>query len=132
MLVDRRGGVRRKAVNKVIDAIRRAQQDGTLPADEAQYTIDEIRRYIYLDRAGKKNRQLRESGLFGHLEETEIQRMFTNAGSNLTDEANYLGVNPDELADLNNWSNDIYTDPSSGRSWRYTFGYGGFAQWEAI
>lgn len=100
-----------------------------MPADEAQYTIDEIRYYID-SRAGRRNKQLRVTGLFGHLADTAVDREFINAGSSVEQEAAYLGVSPDMLRD--NFSHNIFTDPLTGARWLYTFGYEGFSQWKQI
>lgn len=131
MLIDRRGGIRRKAVEKFKDEIRAQAKAGKLGYDEAQYTIDELD-YFLEERAGKKGKQLRVSGFMGHLADTAVDRMFANAGSNLEDEAMYLGISPDILKDTRNWNGDRFTNPFTGKTWEYIFGYGGFAQWRQI
>lgn len=119
--------MRRKAVAKVIQSIRDRVGRGELPADEAQYTIDEIR--FYVDSRAGKPKQLRVSGLLGHLADTAIDREFANAGSSVEEEAAYLGVNPDLLRDAGNWQGSVFVDPTTGVRMLYTFGYEGFAQW---
>lgn len=130
LLIDRRGGIRRKAVQRFKDQIMDQAKNGKIGYDEAQYTIDELDYYLE-ERAGQK-KQLRVSGFLGHLADTATDRMFANAGSNIDDEAMYLGVSTDVLRDPNNWRDGIFTNPFTNIAYSYVFGYGGYAQWQQI
>lgn len=100
-----------------------------MSSDEAQYTIDEINYYVNEVRAGLR-RQLRVSGLMGHLADTALDREFNNAGSSIDEEAAYFGITGDMLRA--NMEGNIFTDPRTGFVWQYVFGYEGFAQWVRI
>lgn len=130
LLIDRRGGVRKKTVEKLKKEIMDQARVGKLGYDEAEYAVYELDYYLE-ERAGKKKR-LRVSGFYGHLSDTAVERMFLNAGSNVQEEAAWLGVSPEALGNENNWHGDVFTDSAAGKSWRFTFGYGGIAQWKPL
>lgn len=55
------------------------------------------------------------------LEPNRVAKMMINAGKDIDTEAIYLGTTIEALKDGANWAGDIFTDPVSGKSWRFNF-----------
>lgn len=128
VLVDKKGRVKQKAVEALKASI---EGDSTMTQREKRIAASFLDYYV--SERSEAKRQLRTTGFFGLMAGSKVEMMFANAGTSALIEAEYLGVEEADLLNDNNWSGDVFTDPQSGRSWRYTFNYfGSEASWEEI
>ena len=81
----------------------------------------------YVKQRSIDKQKLTVSGFQGHLESDKMDRMFANLGASPDEIANEYGFDEYDLVDEANWSNGIYTDPTTGKSYRVNWTYTGSA-----
>lgn len=127
VIVDERGGVHAQALNEAKNAIDSRSDLGKVEKDMMKYYLD-----YYVKEAKESGKPMRTTGFFGRMQEDKVSRMFANAGTDVATEAQSLGVSEEDLLNPDNWNGDVFTDPTTGRSYLFTFTYWSDERWEEL
>lgn len=123
VIVDSQGHFHKEGYNEAVRAINAREDMSQVDKDLMKY---------YLDYYVKEGKPMRTTGFFGRMATNKVERMLANAGADPDEEADRLGVSVEALLDGDNWSNDVFTDPESGKAYLFTFSYWGDERWEEI
>ena len=121
-LVSKSGKINKK---NVADFKKKIDDSMNLSATEKRSMKADLDAYVKQRSIDKQ--KLTVSGFQGHLESDKMARMFANLGAAPDEIADEYGFDEDDLLDENNWTNGIYTDPTTVKSYRVNWTYTGSA-----
>ena len=121
-LVSKSGKINKKNVS---DFKKKIDDSENLSAAEKRSMKADLDAYVKQRSIDKK--KLTVSGFQGHLESDKMSRMFANLGASSDEIADEYGFDEGDLLDADNWINGIYTDPTTGKSYRVNWTYTGSA-----
>lgn len=120
VLVDKRGGIRQKAVNNYRDYL---MNSNILTPLEKQTEIQELDDAV--KKAHEKKTRLTLSSYQTKAVRDRREKMVRNAGYDYEDFLDFYKIDEADWIDSKNWNKETFKDPNSGKEYEFEFRYEG-------
>lgn len=120
VLVDKRGGIRQKAVNNYREYLMNSE---TLTPFQKKVEIQELDDAI--KRAHDKKKRLTLSSYQTKAVKDRREKMVRNAGYDYEEFLDFYEIDEEDWINADNWNKGIFKDPNSGKEYEFEFRYEG-------
>lgn len=120
VLVDKRGGIRQKAVNNYREYLMNSE---TLTPFQKKVEMQELDDAV--KRAHDKKKRLTLSSYQTKAVKDRREKMVRNAGYDYEEFLDFYEIDEEDWINADNWNKGIYKDPNSGKKYEFEFRYEG-------